>query len=75
MSEKNISCVNQLKNTLSKQLVALSSNLTARQKTMVCLNAEISAVTFARYTKGDLMELRNLELAEDLINKMAKLIK
>lgn len=69
---ETISRVEQLKKDLAKELKQLAGMLDGNQKLQAAAKLEISFVSFTRYTKGDVNELRNLELAEQMISVLKK---
>lgn len=68
-----ISRVTDLKKDLTKELQTLAALLTSKQKLQCAVSAGITPMSLSRYTKGDIEEVRNLELAEKLIGIMKKI--
>lgn len=63
-----------LKIKTAKELVELGSCLDQAEKMQLAINLKIALATVVRYMKGDVDEVRKLELAEKIIAEAKKLL-
>jgi hypothetical protein len=74
MSNKNSKTftVGELRESLQKQLKDWAAKLDSHDRMRIAINLKIELVTVKRYMDGKPEEMRNLELAEQIINEAEK---
>lgn len=65
----------QFKETLNDRLIYLSKHLAGYEKTEIASKLRVDAQTVRKYTMGKIEEIRNLELAEKIIEEAEKIMK
>ena len=65
----------QFKETLNDRLIYLSKHLARYEKTEIASKLRVDAQTVRKYTMGKIEEIRNLELAEKIIEEGEKIMK
>ena len=64
--------VAEIKDKYRMELQAFGESMTGNQKMQVALNLEISFLTVQRYQSGKEEEVRNVELAEKILDECKK---
>ena len=65
----------QFKEMLNNRLIDISKNLTKWDRMEIASKLKVDALTIRKYTMGKIEEIRNLELAEKIIEEVEKIMK
>ena len=65
----------QFKETVNNRLINISKNLNKWEKMGIASKLKVDALTIRKYTMGNIEEIRNLELAEKIIEEGEKIMK
>ena len=65
----------QFKETLNNKLINISKNLNKWERMGIASKLKVDALTIRKYTMGKIEEIRNLELAEKIIEEAEKIMK
>ncbi len=65
----------QFKETLNNKLINISKNLNKWERMGIALKLKVDVLTIRKYTTGNIEEIRNLELAEKIIEEGEKIMK
>ena len=62
----------EIKTKWAAELKKAAAGIEYNDKLQVCINQNISTATFDRYTGGNYLEVRRLELADPLLQEIKK---
>ena len=65
----------QFKDTLNNRLINVSKNLNKWEKMGIAAKLKIDTLTVTKYTSGKIEQIRNLALAEKIIEEGEKIMK
>ena len=65
----------QFKETLNNRLINISKNLNKWEKMGIAAKLKIDTLTVTKYTSGKIEQIRNLALAEKIIEEGEKIMK
>ena len=65
----------QFKDTLNNRLINISKNLNKWEKMGIAAKLKIDTLTVTKYTSGKIEQIRNLALAEKIIEEGEKIMK
>jgi hypothetical protein len=65
--------VSEFKKNFAEDLKKAASGLTNNEELQVCINLFIAPATLARYTGGNPVDVRRLELAEKILAEIKKI--
>ena len=65
----------QFKDTLNNRLINISKNLNKWEKMGIAAKLKIDTLTVTKYTSGKIEQIRNLALAEKIIDEGEKIMK
>lgn len=65
----------QFKETLNNKLINISKNLNKWERMGIASKLKVDVLTIRKYTMGNIEEIRNLELAEKIIEEGEKIMK
>jgi len=65
----------QFKDTLNNRLINVSKNLNKWEKMGIAAKLKIDTLTVTKYTSGKIEQIRNLVLAEKIIDEGEKIMK
>ena len=65
----------QFKETLNNRLINISKNLNKWEKMGIASKLKIDTLTVTKYTSGKIEQIRNLALAEKIIDEGEKIMK
>jgi hypothetical protein len=65
----------QFKDTLNNRLINISKNLNKWEKMGIASKLKIDTLTVTKYTSGKIEQIRNLALAEKIIEEGEKIMK
>ena len=65
----------QFKETLNNRLINISKNLNKWEKMGIAAKLKIDTLTVTKYTSGKIEQIRNLALAEKIIDEGEKIMK